>query len=175
MNEQSLFHRDKRLWSNLGIATGFSVASAIGLGVVGLAHKIRDYFYHSVIRGFNESPTVFTPIIEKYTHSTTGVFAQSLGELQRGTITGAEHLAKNRTLASNFNNEIADLLQKTYDIPTKGIPGWTIGSWKRFQQLSTQGMVGSTLTFASLAATAVGAVFVLKHSLDRSNDEASSR
>ena len=51
----------------------------------------------------------------------------------------------------------------------KNVQGWTVGTWQRFEKLGTTARIESTLGFAAIAATAIGAAIVLQHNAHRTD------
>ena len=156
----------KHGWDNWDWLSAGSFLSASFLGLLSIANNVRSSFYNNFILGYKETPTVFSDIVKHYTHPETGVFALTTQKREAGLITPTEYRVTNRANAKEFRGKIASKLLADFKIPTDGIEGWTVGTFKRWREMGSTARIDSTVAFATIAATALGAVTVLRHSKD---------
>jgi hypothetical protein len=160
----------KRTWRNwdwLSIGA-FSAASIFGF--IGVANNVRNTFWHNFTQGFGEIDSPFSPIRNKYTQ----MFKQTSADYKAGLLTGKEYRETQKQIANCYRTEVNTKLLKEFDIPTKGIEGWTVGTFKRMRELGLNGRINTTVGFATVAAISIGAVNVLRNSkrtLDKVEDK----
>lgn len=151
--------RERLNWHNLDYISIGSLFSAGILGLITLANNVRYNFWNSFIKGFGEIKTPFEDITKTHTEVFTNIVAQR----NSGEITPTHYSNAMRANAANYRNAVADRLLKDYNIPTHGLKGWTIGTWKRFKELGVTSRIHSGIGVASITSTAIGAILLLRH------------
>lgn len=162
-----------RRHSNLDVLSTFSFITAGLMGAYNICNSIRTRFYHSFVEGYNESRTPFTDIIEKYngksgmpdTASTLpdGKYDELAMKHRAGEIDGVVYIKERKALTAEFRSEINKRLLEDFNIPSRGIKGWTTGTIKRWEQLGSHARRDASLGFATVAAVGIGAIGLLRH------------
>ncbi len=159
-----------RFWHNWDWVSIGSFAAASVFGAIGVANNVRHTFWNNFIQGFHEIETPFAPIRDKF----QALFRSTAAKYKAGDLKADVYRTTMRDIAEDYRQEIATKLLKDFNIPTNGLPGWTVGTYKRMKELGLNGRISTTLGFATLTATAIGAVSVLrnsKHTIDRVEDK----
>jgi hypothetical protein len=129
------------------------------LGAVTIAHNIRNAFWNGVVLGYKETRTAFSDITDKYTN----LFKNNTEDYLAGKYGEQEYLRLNRGTSKQYRGEVFERLEKKFDIPSNGFKGWTVGTFKRFKELGVNARIHSGIGFASVGATVIGAVTLLRH------------
>lgn len=169
--------RARNNWDVVSIA---SFIGAAAFGIHGVCNRIRERFFHAFVMGHGETRTPFSDIIEKYngrggikpysSGGTNGLFDGLSMDYNKGTLKADPFCAERKALTAKFRDEIAERLEKDFHIPTKGIKGYTIGNWKRWEQLGIGARRETALGFATISTIGVGAIAIMRNSkntLDR--------
>ncbi len=160
----------KHGWRNLDFASVVAFSTASLLGALGVANNVRYTFWNNFIQGFNQINTPFAPIRDKFTR----LFQNTASERTAERISSTEYRQTMRTIANDYRNEVADKLLKEFDIPTHGVKGWTVGTFKRMKEIGMNGRMHNVIGFASVGAIAIGSINVLRNSkntIDRVEDK----
>jgi hypothetical protein len=177
---QGFFAAPWRVSNNWDIVSIISFVGAAVFGVHGVCNRIRERFFHAFVMGHGETRTPFSDIIEKYngngailpsgSSSTNGLFDGLSKDYTSGALKAGAYCSERKAMTANFREEIAQRLEKDFQIPTKGIKGYTIGNWKRWEQLGVGARRETALGFATISAIGVGTIAIMRNSkntLDR--------
>lgn len=160
----------QRTTRNLDWGSALAFFSAAVIGAIGVANNVRNTFWQTFVLGMGKRDTPFAGIRD--THE--AMFKQQTNDYNARKINAQEYKAGVSSVAGKYRTAVADKLLKEFDIPTKGFSGWTVGTWKRLQELSLTGRIQSVVGFASVAAITCGAISVLRNSrntIDRIEDK----
>lgn len=144
-------------WRRWNLLSTASFAIAAGLGLLTIANNIRHTFWNNFIRGFGEIRTPFSDITDRY----TGKFQGIVDQFQASRITAVDYRKNMRATADQYRDEVFRKLETDFNIPSKGIGGWTVGTVKRFHDLGFTSRVQSTIGMATIASTVIGAAIVI--------------
>jgi hypothetical protein len=155
---------------NLDKGSTLAFGAAALMGAIGVANNVRNSFWQIFVLGNGKHKSPFSRITDEH----QALFTKQTTDYNRGAITASAYKANVRNVATNYRNTVADKLLREFDIPTHGVKGWTVGTWKRLNELSLTGRIQSVVGFASVAAITCGAINVLRNSrntIDRIEDK----
>lgn len=181
--ERATLRENRRRWRNWDIVSAVSFCMAGIFGAASIINTINAKFYHAVVQGYNESPTIFSEFLKKYV-GPEGKFAQNNadfskvikqfenGEIGKEAFKAAREVFKTaqKTDAKAVRDGVAKIAKDHLDIPTKGPIGYTLGTVKRWNAMGMTAQRETALGFAVVLAVAVAAIGVLrsnKHAIDR--------
>ncbi len=143
---------------------GFGVVASVGF--FSTLHKIRDRFEEGFIRGWGHIETPFSQMIRDYEK----IQDSNTESYKAGRIEGTKYRNNIIENARTHRNEIATKLENEFQIPTKGLAGWTEGTAKRFMHLTNKSKVATASTAIGLGViTWVGYALLrnTKYTLDQ--------
>jgi len=127
--------------------------------LIGAANNVRHMFWNNFIHGFGEVDTPFTPIRNKY----TAKFQQPTIDYEQGRISADAYRHTIRDYADSYRKEVNAKLLEEFHIPTDGIKGWTVGTFKRIKEVGMNGKIHGAVGFATVAAVSLGSISLLRH------------